>query len=191
MWKLQARTGLEAAIGGDAVGTTVVGISFEDRFARLRPRLMAVCTAVIGPDDAADLVQETYIRASERLHQLRDPALLDAWVVRIALNEAKSILRRRQTERRVLAPPAPPGSPDVALRELVQNLEPRERAVIVLHTRTATGSARSQGCSAFPPSTPGRSPTGHAGRSAPSSRRVTDDDARRIRARAPAVARFA
>jgi RNA polymerase sigma-70 factor, ECF subfamily len=133
MWKLQARTGLEAAIGGDAVGTTVVGISFEDRFARLRPRLMAVCTAVIGPDDAADLVQETYIRASERLHQLRDPALLDAWVVRIALNEAKSILRRRQTERRVLAPPAPPGSPDVALRELVQNLEPRERAVIVLH----------------------------------------------------------
>ena len=124
---------MEVAIGGEAVGTSAIGIPFEDRFARLRPRLMAVCTAIVGPDDAADLVQETYIRAATRIHQLRDPALLEAWVVRIALNEAKTVLRRRHTERRVVTPQAPPAAPDVALRELVQRLEPRERAVIVLH----------------------------------------------------------
>lgn len=124
---------MEIAIGGEAWGRDEVVASFDERFARLRPRLVAVCTAVIGPDDAADLVQETYIRATERLHQLRDPGLLDAWVVRIALNEAKTVLRRRRTERRVLAVPTPSPGPDVGLRELVQRLEPRERAVVVLH----------------------------------------------------------
>lgn len=108
---------------------------FEARFERIRTRLTAVCSAVAGADEAPDLVHETYLRASQRLHQLRDPALFDAWVVRIALNEAKSVLRarRRFAER---APQLAPGqlkSPDVGLRQLVEQLAPRERAVIVLH----------------------------------------------------------
>lgn len=107
----------------------------EARFEQVRPRLMAVCTAVAGADEAPDLVHETYLRASERLHQLRDPALFEAWIVRIALNEARSVLRvrRRFVERatQFAAPPVDP--PDIGLRQLVEQLSPRERAVIVLH----------------------------------------------------------
>jgi len=108
---------------------------FEARFERVRNRLMAVCTAVAGAADAPDLVHETYLRASDRLHQLRDPALFDAWVVRIALNEARSVLRdrRRFADRVEQLAPRPVAQPDVALRQLVEALGPRERAVIVLH----------------------------------------------------------
>lgn len=49
------------------------------RFEAVRPRLTAVCTAVVGADEAEDRVQETFLRARDRLHQLRDPDLFDAW----------------------------------------------------------------------------------------------------------------
>lgn len=109
---------------------------FDDRFQGVRGRLTAVCIALAGADDAPDLVQETYLRASDRLHQLRDPSLFEAWVVRIAMNEAKSLTRRARRERDRLfgvhrAEVAP--GPDAALRELVELLPPRQRAVIVLH----------------------------------------------------------
>lgn len=109
--------------------------SFEARFHEIRPRLAAICTAIAGADDAQDLVHETYLRAMERLHQLRDSTLFEAWVVRIALNEAKTVVRNR---RRFVGRPAEPGqpraaSPDAGLRQLVQQLPPNEPAVIVLH----------------------------------------------------------
>ena len=109
---------------------------FDDRFEGVRRRLTAVCVALAGADDAPDLVQETYLRASDRLHQLRDPSLFDAWVVRIAMNEAKGLTRRARRERARLAGIQRADratSPDTALRELVELLPLRQRAVIVLH----------------------------------------------------------
>lgn len=109
--------------------------SLVARFEQLRPRLTAVCTAIAGPDEAADLVHETYLRASECLHQLRDPALFDAWVVRIALNEAKTVLRRRRRSAELMSQIGASTSeqPDAGLRQLVQQLPSRQRAVIFLH----------------------------------------------------------
>ncbi len=108
---------------------------FDDRFEAARPRLTAICRAVAGADDAADLVQETYLRASHRIGQLRDLDRFDAWLVRIALNEAKGLHRRQRAERERLPKlvTTPPAASDVALREMVAELAPRERAVIVLH----------------------------------------------------------
>ncbi|MGH2418398.1 MAG: RNA polymerase sigma factor [Candidatus Limnocylindria bacterium] len=116
--------------------TRQLRVEFDDRFEGMRRRLTAVCIALAGADDAADLVQETYLRASDRLHQLRDPELLEAWVVRIAMNEAKSLTRRARRERERLPDLRAAGraeGPDTALRELVERLPPRHRAVIVLH----------------------------------------------------------
>lgn len=112
-----------------------VADSFEDAFERVRRRLTAICVVIAGADEAPDLVHETYLRASQRIHQLRDPALFDAWVVRIALNEAKTVLRKRSRLGQPLreTPENPAPSPDVGLRLLVQQLPPRQRAVIVLH----------------------------------------------------------
>ncbi|HET8778341.1 MAG TPA: RNA polymerase sigma factor [Candidatus Limnocylindria bacterium] len=109
---------------------------FDARFEGVRSRLTAVCIALAGADQAPDLVQETYLRASDRLHQLRDPALFEAWVVRIAMNEAKSLTRRARRERERLPSvhrAAPGPGRDAALRELVERLPARQRAVIVLH----------------------------------------------------------
>ena len=126
---------MDLALTNDDQALDDLAVDFEARFERLRGRLTAVCTAVAGADDAPDLVHETYLRASERLHQLRDPTLFDAWVVRIALNEAKSVLRsrRRFAAGVVQLTPRRADLSDLGLRQLIEELAPRERAVIVLH----------------------------------------------------------
>ncbi len=113
---------MEIATVRETGATLVLRVEFDDRFALVRGRLNAVCIALAGPDAAPDLVQETYLRASARLHQLRDPLLFDAWVVRIAINEAKGLTRRARRERERLPrleSTAPAPGPDAALRQLV------------------------------------------------------------------------
>ena len=52
--------------------------------------------------EAADIVQETFIRAFEKRHQIREPEKLLGWLLTIAtnltLNEIRDAERRRQTE---------------------------------------------------------------------------------------------
>ena len=129
------RDDAEPEVAVAAIRLQELRLDFVSRFQALRPRLMALCGAVAGGDDAPDLVQETYLRAQDRLSQLRDPALFDAWVVRIALNESKSLLRRqRLAAQRLGALRTQPSQPrDAGLIELVHGLNPDQRAVIVLH----------------------------------------------------------
>lgn len=119
--------------GGEAIRD--LEHEFHDRFEAVRPRLVAVCRTVIGVDDADDVVQETYLRARERIAQLREPDAFEAWLVRIALNEARSVARRRTRHQQPLGeldPPSRARSRDVALLELVDALPLRERMVVVL-----------------------------------------------------------
>jgi RNA polymerase sigma factor (sigma-70 family) len=109
--------------------------AFEDRFEAVRPRLLAICRTVIGADDAEDVVQETYLRARDRIAQLRNPLAFEAWLVRIALNEARSLARHRSRRRVSLRDPdLSPAAPDrdVALLELVDQLPIRQRMAVVL-----------------------------------------------------------
>lgn len=112
-----------------------VDSAFHDRFEAARPRLLAICRTVVGPDDAEDVAQETYLRASERIGQLRSPMAFDAWLVRIALNEARSVARRRARHHQPLGDADPPSlvrDRDLALLQLVNQLPVRERMAIVL-----------------------------------------------------------
>lgn len=122
-------------IAADHVGEQDIHATFDTRFEAVRDRLSAVCAAIVGRHDADDLVHETYLRALDRLHQLRDAALFDPWVVRIALNEARGLYRRNRRARERIAETRPrqAAGPDAGLRELVERLPPRERAVVVLH----------------------------------------------------------
>lgn len=123
---------LDQAADGDDLRET-----FDARFAGARPVLLAICWSVIGEQEAEDVVQETYLRAKDRLDQLRDPALFDAWLARIALNEARTFWRRRTrwpgplTEVGLVRERAPRS--DTALVELVDRLPVRERMSVVLH----------------------------------------------------------
>lgn len=106
---------------------------FDERFEAARSRLLAICRLVAGLDNADDLVQETYIRGSQRIGQLRDPKLFEAWLARIALNLARTHVRRQgRTEFGSAVQETASAGPDSGLRDLVEQLPTRER-VVVLH----------------------------------------------------------
>jgi RNA polymerase sigma-70 factor (ECF subfamily) len=112
------------------------GTSFHQRFEAIRPRLISRCEVVVGRDDAEDVVQESYLRARDRIGQLRNPDAFEAWVTRIALNEARSVARRRATyqERLGERDRIDHGRDrDVALVELVESLPIQQRMAIVLY----------------------------------------------------------
>jgi RNA polymerase sigma factor (sigma-70 family) len=118
-----------------AEARTAIELDFDGRFEAARPRLLAICRAVVGPADAEDLVQDTYIRARARLEQLRDPDLLEAWLARVALNEARSLARRTTRQRDQLRQlvRAEPTEPDAELGRLVDDLPPIQRAAVALY----------------------------------------------------------
>jgi RNA polymerase sigma factor (sigma-70 family) len=110
--------------------------AFTERFSQLRGRLLAVCTGLVGADDAEDVVQDAYLRARARRGELRDAAAFDAWLMRIAINLCYSRHQRARTLRRLLPAigRADVERPrDLALRDLIERLPPRERTVLVLH----------------------------------------------------------
>ena len=73
--------------------------SIEDRLTEYRPRITRHIRAITR--DAAlaeDLTQETYLRALQRLHDLRDPQAALAWLYRIATTVTLDWLRRKRPE---------------------------------------------------------------------------------------------
>jgi len=109
-------------------------VAFDDRFAELRPRLVAICRSLAG-DDAEDAVQDTYLRARSRLGQLREGTSLEAWLTAIAVRECYARHRRRRRLAEIVGAmrPSPPTPSDPGLRELVEGLPFRDRTVVVLH----------------------------------------------------------
>ncbi len=74
-----------------------------------RPLLLGHCYRMLGhPQDAADAVQDTFVRAMRGRDTLRAEASLRAWLVRIATNVCLDELGRRK--RRDLPTAGPPGS---------------------------------------------------------------------------------
>jgi RNA polymerase sigma factor (sigma-70 family) len=62
-----------------------------------RDRLVRLCYRLTGdPEAAEDLAQETFVRAWQHAHQLREPARRDAWLAAIARNASRGWLRDRQ-----------------------------------------------------------------------------------------------
>lgn len=85
------------ARGGDA---DCFARLYETRFGHVS-RYIA---AIVGDQDAAeDVAAQTFIRAWQRLHTLRDVARFDHWLFRIAHNEAISALRRLRDTRPLAA----------------------------------------------------------------------------------------
>ena len=107
-------------------------------------RLDSVARLILrDPELARDAVQESLIRAWRDLPGLRDPDRFDAWLHRITVNSCLTLARRRR--RRVIEveleeidlPTSSDFSGGVADRELLdralKRLDPRHRAVVVLH----------------------------------------------------------
>jgi RNA polymerase sigma factor (sigma-70 family) len=95
------------------------------------------------PDVAKDAVQEALLRAWRDLRSLRDPRRFDAWLYRLLVRACYDELRRsrRATHESEIPELHHPFAPDEisisverdALNRGFRRLEPRQRALIVLH----------------------------------------------------------
>ena len=84
-------------------------------------RVYALCLGLAGNrEDAAELVQDTFVRAWERLHTFRGDCALSTWLHRVAVNitlEARRTLRRRSLRVAIESDLASPGRGDVIERD--------------------------------------------------------------------------
>jgi RNA polymerase sigma-70 factor (ECF subfamily) len=109
----------------------------EELAARSYGKLYAACCKLTGdPDQAADLVQETYRKAWQALRGFRGASRFDTWLYRIAFTTYLKQLRRPrlvvplEPEREALAAdPAPSPEAEAATRERDERLR---RAVAAL-----------------------------------------------------------
>lgn len=60
--------------------------------------LIAMATPLVGPDLAADVAQETWLRAFAAITAFEGRSRLRTWLARIALNEAHALCRRHRRE---------------------------------------------------------------------------------------------
>lgn len=79
--------------------------AFETLVERHRNHVFALALRMLGSEtDAADVTQDTFIKAFRELEQFRGDAQFGSWVHRIAANEALMKLRHRRVTARVEAP---------------------------------------------------------------------------------------
>ena len=119
--------------------------AFDVIFDRHRRQVYQVCYRFAGNhDDAADLVQESFVRAFRGLHQFKRDAALATWLYRVAVN---TCLNRLATKRPVSQPiedaahavdaanpldEAMRREQSEKLRDAIAKLPPKQRATILL-----------------------------------------------------------
>ncbi|HJZ46242.1 MAG TPA: RNA polymerase sigma factor [Roseiflexaceae bacterium] len=117
--------------------------AFESLMARYQAPLFRYLRGLVNdPEQAQDLLQETFLRAYRSIGTLDDPGLLRSWLYRIAHNQAYSALRRRRliswlplTFGQHLSTPAPDrGAVELAhVEEALRRVPIQQRAPLLLH----------------------------------------------------------
>ncbi len=127
----------------DLIRTAKAGdeVAFEQLLRPLiDPAYRFACVMLSDPAAAEDVVQEAAVKAWRKLDQLRDGYDPQPWFLGIVANQCRSLRRSRWWSTTRLA--EVPGTIDAAdeqiardedLRRAVQQLKPRDRAVITLH----------------------------------------------------------
>lgn len=131
------KTILAQASSGDEVAfARIVSEHHED--------MRRVCAIVCGDDDLAEeAVQAAWPRAWKKLDTVRDPERLRPWLISIAVNEARQILRKRLRRRAkvdvVYLDEERAGGVDPAhgidlidLRAALSKLDPDDRALLAM-----------------------------------------------------------
>ena len=117
--------------------------AFRGLYRRHTPRLFQLALRLLAGDEAEaeDVVQDTWIKAVERLDGFRWESELGTWLHAIALNVSREALRRRGNRREVEWPegeePAAAAAPEtiepVDLEAAIAALPAGYRTVFVLH----------------------------------------------------------
>jgi RNA polymerase sigma-70 factor (ECF subfamily) len=117
--------------------------AFRELVELTAPRLYRLALRVVGdPDEAEDVVQETTIRAWDRIDELREPAAVMGWLSHIARNAARDRLRWWKRRRRELFDEA-----GAALAAVEQSAPPRPDEALA---GAQTGAAVARAVAALP-----------------------------------------
>jgi RNA polymerase sigma factor (sigma-70 family) len=114
--------------------------AFRELYHRHTPRLFQFVLRIVGgaEHDAEDVVQETWIRATEKLGEFRWEAAFGTWLTGIGLNVARTLLRRAgrwdsfQAAPEPWCPPAQDGE-RIDLERALALLPAGYRVVLLLH----------------------------------------------------------
>lgn len=120
--------------------------AFDVIFERHRRQLYQICYRFAGShEDAADLLQESFIRAFKGLRSFKGDASLSTWLYRIAVNTClnRAAVKRPATDPiDAVEPPAAKGRDPLdevmrrerseTVRDAIAKLPPKQRATIVL-----------------------------------------------------------
>lgn len=95
---------------------------------------------VKNESDALDVVQDTAYRSFKSINKLTEPAYFKTWVMRIAINCALDVLRKRKNviqwqpkfEAIIPVEESEDISLNLTLQDLIEILAPEEKSVIVL-----------------------------------------------------------
>ena len=136
-----------AAMGGTAQDPAA---RMADLFDVHHPRLFRLARRLArNPDDAADLVQETFLRAARAPDRVpRGRTSEEAWLVRVMINVCRdgwrqsAVRQRAVVSGRVAAPGASNPEPGLLAHVMVwqalERLPPRRRAILVLYELEGT-----------------------------------------------------
>ena len=133
---------VRAHVAGDRAALAAI----YDRYA---PSLFDTATALLGDrDEAADVVQDTFLAAHQHLARLRDPSRLRAWLFAVARHEVerRGRKRRRAVPTATVAEMAPSVTPDLGadvqgtelaamVRAAAAGLDERDQLVLELSMR--------------------------------------------------------
>ena len=112
-------------------------MEFEHRARACTEKLYRVCYSILPERaDRDDAIQEALIKAWRKRGTLKDDAVFEGWLMRIAINECKNVLRRKKrmpTEEINEMIPVNDSVPDQALHDALQKLDVRLRMPVVLH----------------------------------------------------------
>lgn len=70
--------------------------AFEQLAERSMPEVYRLAAAMVGPDEARDVTQESLVAAWRELPRLRQPERFDSWLRSIVMNRARNALRSRR-----------------------------------------------------------------------------------------------
>ena len=113
-------------------------------FDAMHDRLYRIALRMVSDDEAArDLVQETFLRAAQKSATIPEgTGSAEGWLVRVLVNLCKDQYRRRKVRRdHAVSTSAPRETHDheaavvaaSTVRKALERLNPKRRAVIVLH----------------------------------------------------------
>ena len=80
------------------MGAFTTGEGFAAIVPMHAPAMLRVATALIGPADAEDAVQEAAMRAWQAWATLRNPDAARPWLLQITINVCRDFLKKRQSD---------------------------------------------------------------------------------------------